>query len=246
MRQKTRLGSIVIEALFLIPVILMIAFLMLNLQQSAKREMLLNEVVERTTLEVVDTLTILIALSNEEILDAALVELGMGALLGNPITPELKALLRSGHLKSTVLKAYFQDVFKRWCEALAIEAFAIVTTENNGLIIEAGIKPISYAYHQDFFSHRSIRIRAFCEGLEAYLLSHEEGKINFYLTPYGISESGCYHTHYCWSLKQAKEVIAIALDRLPETFPDYWYWQGKGYRICGFCYEEQWMLKGSQ
>lgn len=77
-----------------------------------------------------------------------------------------------------------------------------------------------------------------CQGAEAFFTQPIRNREVVYLTPFGISTSQKYHTHLCWSLRRAKNVIKVELGE-SETMPTALFkWQGQHYTLCGFCHRE--------
>lgn len=233
-------GGIIVEAIFLIPIVIVIFSGLVALQQSFEDQHNLQIVLEQSALETSNTLDMLIVLTSKLTEYDELARESVAWLTGGGFSKEQRDLLESGYFKEAMLQAYYQSVFLLKCRQMGILASSQIIPEKDGFVVLAQLAGNAGPLKHMSIHQPAIRLRVLNEGLQAFLATGEAQGTTVYLTPNGINETGCFHTHYCWSLVRAKKVIPVAITKIPEGFPFVWHWQGKSYRLCGFCHQERW------
>ncbi len=242
-------ASIVLEATVLLPFLLLLAILAISIQNYQYQHYNLQRALDTSLGELASKLNMFISLELETA-DTLEWALDGAELLGvDAINQQEKALLLEPYFRSAVLQVIFQNVFDKRCREMGIRASGHLQIEQNALIAFAQLSQdsaVRHVFSREEKALKAVKARVLCEGVDQFLYRDKVMPIEVYLTPHGIEESGKFHTHKCWSLIRAKNVIAISFADIPEGFPDCIFWQGKQYQICNFCYKEKYSVNSSK
>lgn len=239
--KRSRTGSIIIETCIILPFLCMVAFAIINIQGVYKDQMRMHKAVSQVSEEVIAVVRMAAAVKSGNADSQQSISKWytlMNKLQDQNNSIDLDRFFQEEVFLETGIRVLYKKRLNQVTTQLGLKGYGDCQVVDNTFIargyIDAKESLLPLVTPQE-----PITYKIYCEGLSDYLKSGTSRQYQLYLTPHGINESYKFHTHRCWSLKQAKNIIPIELEALPKGFPEEWLWQGQVYTLCHFCRQER-------